>query len=126
MHRTIMPAAFMVFFVIAGCNAGPHHGIIRDAREIWGQEGKHVVVEGTVAKEIWQHMMAPTRTHPHEAYFDIGNQQIVIYSKDPITCSGTVQVAGTVVKIEGSFKDPRRKESCTEYHITVDTWKCLN
>jgi hypothetical protein len=126
MYRFFKPIAFIVFFLIAGCGAALHHAVIRDAGELWGQDGKHVVVEGTVAMEIWQHMIAPSPTYPHATYFDAGKQQIVIYSKDAIACTGAVQVEGTVVKIEGSSKDPRRKETCTEYHIMVDAWKCLN
>jgi hypothetical protein len=111
--------------IFLGCSTIQQE-IIRDAGELWGQDGKHVVVEGTVAKEIWQHMIASTPTHPHETYFDIGKQQAVIYSKDEITCTGTLRVEGTVLKIEGSSKNPRRKETVTEYHIMVDAWKCLN
>jgi hypothetical protein len=126
MRRINIIAILPILCIFAGCGTSQHHGIIRDGGELWGQDGKHIVVEGTVAKEIWQHMMAPTRTHPHETYFDIGKQQVVIYSRDAIACTGTVRVEGTAVKIEGSSKNPRRKETCTEYHIMADAWKCLN
>ena len=126
MQKILIMFTFIILFIFTGCGTSQHQGTIRDARELWGLDGKHVVVEGTVAKEIWQHMMAPTRTHPHETYFDIGKQQVVIYSRDEIACTGTVRVEGTVVKIEGSSKDPRRKETCTEYHILVDAWKCID
>lgn len=99
--------------------------VIRDAGALWGREGERVVIEGRVAREIWQHMMAPPAGYGHETYFDMGKSQIVIYSKTPVACGGTVRAEGRVVKIEGSSKDPRRKEACTEYHVAVDSWECL-
>ncbi|MBP7737842.1 MAG: hypothetical protein KA369_17810 [Spirochaetes bacterium] len=109
--------------VSAGCASAP--AVVREGSALWGREGARVVVEGAVAREIWQHMMAPPRGYGHETYFDMGKQQIVIYSKGPIACEGRVRASGTVVKIEGSSKDPRRKEACTEYHVAVDSWECL-
>ncbi len=105
--------------------AKPGQDVIRDGGKLWGREGARVVIEGKVAREIWQHMMAPPSGYGHETYFDMGRLQIVIYSKDIIECGGTVRATGTVVKIEGQSKNPRRKEACTEYHVAVDSWECL-
>jgi hypothetical protein len=114
----------VISFVSAGWAAQTGTAVIRDAGALWGREGAKVVIEGKVAREIWQHMMAPPRGYGHETYFDMGRFQIVLYSKDRIACGGTVRATGTVVKIEGSSKDPRRKEACTEYHVAVDSWEC--
>ncbi len=109
----------------AGWAAKTDPAVIREGGALWGREGARVVIEGKVAREIWQHMMAPPRGYGHETYFDMGKFQIVLYSKDRIECAGTVRATGTVVKIEGSSKDPRRKEACTEYHVAVDSWECI-
>jgi hypothetical protein len=109
----------------AVCATGSGGLVLRESRDVWGKEGARVVIEGKVANEIWQHMMAPAKGYPHETYFDMGRGQIVIYTKNPVECAGIVRASGTVVKLEGSSKDPRRKETCTEYHVAVDSWECL-
>ncbi len=123
MGRLLILLIGAAWCVAIGCASAPD--VIREGRVLWGREGARVVIEGTVAREIWQHMMAPPRGYGHETYFDMGGGQIVVYSKEPIACDGTVRASGTVVKIEGSSKDPRRKEAVTEYHVAIDSWECL-
>lgn len=125
MKRMMVVIIAAALCAASGYAAKPDRGIIRDAGALWGREGARVTIEGKVAREIWQHMMAPPGGYGHETYFDMGRFQIVIYSRDLIECDGTVRATGTVVKIEGSSKNPRRKEACTEYHVAVDSWECL-
>jgi hypothetical protein len=98
---------------------------INSAADLGGRAGEKVVIIGSVSETPWQHMIDTRPSHPRETYFDMGSGQIVVYSKEPIECGGTVRVTGTVVRIEGSSKDPRRKEICAEYHVLADTWECL-
>lgn len=107
------------------CAARSHGPVINDAARLKEFAGKRVEVEGSISTIIWQHMVQPTKEYPIEQYFDIGNYQIVIYMKKPIPCKGAMRVIGTVVELLGSSKDPRRKETVTEYHINVDSWRCL-
>ncbi|TES97565.1 MAG: hypothetical protein E3J90_06740 [Promethearchaeota archaeon] len=42
-------------------------------------------VKGTIAKEIWQHLVLSVREYPYMEYFDLDeDHQIVVYSKDKI------------------------------------------
>ncbi len=123
--KGIMLCVMLCFCANAACATGSGIAIVHNAGELIGREGTHVVIEGKVAQEIWQHMMAPTSSNPHETYFDMGRGQIVIYTKSPVECTGTVRAAGMVVKIEGASKNPRRKETCTEYHVRADSWECF-
>jgi len=125
MKRMMVMILVAALGAVSGHAAKPGRDIIREAGALWGREGAMVTIEGTVAREIWQHMVAPPKGYGHETYFDMGTFQIVIYSKDQIECDGTVRATGTVVRIEGSSKNPRRKEACTEYHVAVDSWECL-
>jgi hypothetical protein len=125
MKRIMVLVVAAIWCAAAGYAAKPGKLVIRDTGALQGREGMRVVIEGRVASEIWQHMMAPPPGYSHETYFDMGGYQIVIYSKELIHCSATVRATGTVLKIEGSSKDPRRKEAVTEYHVAVDSWECL-
>jgi hypothetical protein len=121
---TIVAAACVL---MAGCGSAPAQlrGDVSSAGDLGGKTGGRVVIVGAVSVTPWQHMIDPRPSHPHETYFDMGSGQIVVYSKDPIECGGIVRIVGTVIKIEGSSKDPRRKETCTEYQVQADSWECL-
>lgn len=125
MRITIVVIITAVFCAAAGCDGPRRTDVIRNALQLRGREGSRVVIEGVVSGIMWQHMAAPTSSHPRENYLDMRDLQIVVYSRKDIRCRGTVRIDGTVVKIEGSSRDPRRKEAVDEYHVIADTWECL-
>ncbi len=102
MKKMILMALAAAWSASAGCALKPDTAVIREGGALWAREGARVTIEGKVAREIWQHMMAPPRGYGHETYFDMGRHQIVIYSREHIDCGGTVRATGTVVKLEGS------------------------
>lgn len=89
-------------------------------------EGKSINVVGKISNIMWQHIQTYLETHPHDNYFDLENGfQIIIYSKDPISCDEKVEIIGKVIKVEG-IRDPRSKaDGLSEYHLVVDSWKCI-
>jgi hypothetical protein len=125
MRARIIIACMAISILAGGCAQVRRSDEIGDPAGLGGRVGNRIVIVGTVSGTPWQHMVDPRPSHPHETYFDMGGGQIVVYSREPIVCSGTVRVAGTVIRLEGSSKDPRRKETCTEYHVLADTWECL-
>ena len=90
-------------------------------------EGNSIKIIGKISNIMWQHIQTYIETHPSMNYFDLEDGfQIIIYSRNPISCSDKVEIIGKVIKVEGS-KDPRSKipdEHC-EYHLIVDSWKCI-
>ncbi|WXG46471.1 MAG: hypothetical protein WED05_07410 [Candidatus Atabeyarchaeum deiterrae] len=98
--------------------------VIKDASDLENYVGKKVAVEGTISNIYWQHLIDSPPTHPKSSYFDIGNSQIVIYSKEDINCSEKLRIVGTVIKLGGQRK-PDRKETATEYHIVVDNCESM-
>jgi hypothetical protein len=99
--------------------------LVMDASRLKDYEGKKVIVEGKISKIYWQHIIDNPRTHPVSSYFDIGNTQIMIYSKKEIECKGRLRIKGTVIKLGGGEKKPNRKETATEYHLVLDDYECL-
>ena len=88
--------------------------------------GKIVKIKGKVAEEIWQHMTTIVNSHNNMEYFDLdGNYQIVVYSKEPLSRKGKIELTGEVIKVEGKSKDPRSKihDDFSEYQLIVDSWK---
>ena len=88
--------------------------------------GKIVKIKGRVAEEIWQHMTTIVNSHNNMEYFDLdGNYQIVVYSREPISRKGKIELTGEVIKVEGKSKDPRSKihDDFSEYQLIVDSWK---
>ena len=103
--------------------------MVKDASELQNYEGKVVSVEGKIAEVIWQHLIKSPETHPVMTYFDIGDYQIVVYSKDELGCGNCkckLKITGTVIKVEGKSKSPKSDEIYTEYHIAADKWECLD
>jgi hypothetical protein len=119
-------AVFMAFLVIAaGCAGAPVRSNVRDIPELLKNEGMPVTLRGEITGIMWQHMVAPSGDYREVTYVDFGKSQIVAYSKKPISCRGPVELTGTVIKLTGESRDPRRKESVDEYHVLVDSWTCL-
>lgn len=91
--------------------------------------GKIVKIIGKIAKEIWQHLTTLVDSHPFMNYFDLDDgYQIVIYTKDSLSCSEKIEIVGKLIKVEGKRKNPRSKihDEYFEYQLLVDSWKCLD
>lgn len=90
--------------------------------------GKKVKIVGKLAKEIWQHITMFVDSHPFMHYFDLDDgHQIVIYTKDNLTCNEKIETTGELIKAEAKHKNPRSKitDKYFEYQLIVDSWKCL-
>jgi hypothetical protein len=125
MKARIAAVLAAAILITGGCAPVKPSGEIRDAVGLGSQVGKKIVIMGTVSDMPWQRMIDPRPSHPHETYFDMGSSQIIVYSREPIECNGTVRITGTVIMLEGSSRDPRRKETCTEYQVLADSWECM-
>ena len=70
-------------------------------------EGNSIKIIGKISNIMWQHIQTYIETHPPMNYFDLEDGfQIIIYSRNLISCSNKVEIIGKVIKVEGS-KDPR-------------------
>ncbi|MFW9818379.1 MAG: hypothetical protein ACFFE5_02120 [Candidatus Thorarchaeota archaeon] len=93
-----------------------------------GNVEKTVRIIGKLSKVIWQHLTTFFDTHPFMNYFDLDDgYQIVIYTKDSITCEEKIEINGKLIKTENTRKNPRSKinDEYFEYQLLVDSWKCL-
>ncbi|MHA2035378.1 MAG: hypothetical protein ACW972_02590 [Promethearchaeota archaeon] len=91
--------------------------------------GKKVKIVGEIGKAIWQHLTAYYDSHPYMNYFDLNDgHQIVIYTKDSISCKDKIELIGEVIKVESQHKNPRSKisDKFSEYHLITDSWKCVD
>jgi hypothetical protein len=121
MNKFVILLTLAVLFT-AGCSFTGNYTRVTDAATLKNYVGEKVVVTGNISKIIWQHMMGNFEGYPYDYYFDIGDSQIVIYSRKPIGSNEQIRVYGEVVKISGKAKgDPR--EEYSEYHILVDRWE---
>jgi len=90
--------------------------------------GRVITLQGKVSSVMWQHFGTYIEGYPHETYIDLEDHpQIVVYSKEPITCEGPIELTGEVIKIDSSENDPRSKihDGFVEYHLKVESWKCI-
>ena len=93
-----------------------------------GNVDEKVKIIGKVAQEIWQHLTIFSDSHPFMNYFDLNDgYQIVIYTKDSLSCDDKIEIMGKLIKVEGKRKNPRSKihDEYFEYQLLVDSWKCL-
>ncbi|KKK42631.1 hypothetical protein LCGC14_1822780 [marine sediment metagenome] len=96
-----------------------------------GFVGKEIQIIGKIAKEIWQHMTSIVDSYPFMEYFDLDFEnsfQIVIYTKDKISCKNKIEITGKLMKVSGRHKDPRSKihDDFFEYQLAVDSWRCVD
>ncbi|MFX1501036.1 MAG: hypothetical protein ACFFDH_08750 [Promethearchaeota archaeon] len=93
-----------------------------------GNVGNTVKIIGNIAMEIWQHLTTLVDSHPFMNYFDLDDgYQIVIYTKDSLSCTEKIEIVGKLIKVEEKRKNPRSKiqDEYFEYQLLVDSWKCL-
>ena len=89
---------------------------------------KKVKIIGEIGKAIWQHLTTYIDSHPFMNYFDLNDgHQIVIYTKDSISCREKIELVGKIIKVESQHKNPRSKISdrFSEYQLITDSWKCV-
>jgi hypothetical protein len=86
-------------------------------------ENQEVSITGKISSIPWQHLIGSFKGYSRDYYFDVGDDQIVIYSKEEINCTSGLTVYGTVTKVAGHSKDERVNVVYTEYHILVDRWE---
>ena len=90
--------------------------------------GKTLTIKGKITGIMWQHMFQDIEGYPNTNYVDLEeNAQIVVYSKEPITCKGDIEVTGEIIKVGHEKGDPREKipDEYWEYHMIVEYWKCI-
>ena len=90
--------------------------------------GKKVRIVGKIATEVWQHLIMIIDSHPHMNYFDIeDSHQIVIYTKDSLSCEGKIEVIGKLIEAEGRHKNPKSKinDKYSEYQLIVESWESI-
>ena len=90
--------------------------------------GKKITITGKVSTVMWQHFNVSVDGHPHMNYIDLDDtRQVVVYTKDEITCKNAIELTGEVLKIDSKNNDPRSKihDGFIEYQLIVDSWKCI-
>ncbi len=88
-----------------------------------------VVIVGEIAEAIWQHLTTYVDSHPFMNYFDLNDgHQIVIYTKNSISCKEKIEVIGKLIKVESQHKNPRSKisDKFSEFQLITDSWKCVD
>jgi hypothetical protein len=101
---------------------------VEDAKTLSAYEGKKVCVNGKPSQAPWQHLIASPDSFPIPTYFDVGDYQIMVYSKRELACTDPaceIEVKGTVIRVQSEGKHPKADEVLTEYHITIDSWRCI-
>ena len=90
--------------------------------------GKSIKIKGKISDIMWQRITTFVETHPNLNYFDLEDGfQIVVYTKEKITCKNQVEVFGKIIEIRGPPKEAKSKvnDDYVEYHITAESWKCV-
>ena len=89
--------------------------------------GKEVTFIGIRSKIPWQHLIQFFSDRKHIDYLDLDNgEQIVIYSREPITCRAKMRITGELIVTKGKSKRLGAEENDTyiEYQLLVDSWTC--
>lgn len=126
MKYNIVIAVLLINFFFLECNNMDEYHALADTTYMSEYVDKKVILTGKISHVPWQHMIKSVQSHPFTEYFDIGDYQIIIYSKEEIKCEDMLKLYGTVIKVEGKGKRPEPSDDIyTEYHLVVDKWHCL-
>lgn len=129
--KTALPAVSVALCLVLSCASDGAVTTVESAPALDRYVGRNVELRGRISDVVWQHLVGSFPGRPHSYYFDVGSSQIIIYSAAPIDCRDSLAVRGRVVEIRGPSKRPGNEgstkvdESYAEYHILVDTWRCL-
>jgi hypothetical protein len=89
-------------------------------------KGADVDLTGEISDTPWQHMIDIPKKYPYADYFDLDDgDQLVIYTKLPVDCTGEMRLNGKIIEIKGTSKRPGSDEKYTEPQILVDEFECL-
>ncbi|MBN1948036.1 MAG: hypothetical protein JW797_20375 [Bradymonadales bacterium] len=89
---------------------------------LFEHEGKKVAIIGRVSRTPWQHLIDSIESHPCITYLDLGKNQIVVYSQDPLPEQGDIEIRGTLFRLVGSSKRPGSTDRYTEIQLVADSW----
>ncbi|HEB32437.1 MAG TPA: hypothetical protein ENI15_16450 [Spirochaetes bacterium] len=124
MKHSVMLIIVLVLF--SGCAGKKKYEYLEGTSQLTGYIGKRIVLEGRISTMPWQHMIDDNPDYRYMEYFDVGEDQLVIYSKEKIDCGGLVRLEGSVIQIEGKSKRPGSDEVYREMQITVEGWECAD
>lgn len=88
-------------------------------------EPKKMVVEGWVAREVWQHMVQPQPGMAFHYVDTLTGGQVVVYTKDQLPPGVVLRLEGRELVLDGGSKRPGSKERVTERQLIADTWAPL-
>ena len=72
--------------------------------------GNNVRIQGKISNVMWQHFTIKTNEYPYMQYIDVNETfQIVVYSKEEITCKTNIELKGELFKVGNKGDDPRYK-----------------
>lgn len=116
--------AWLLIVAVSGCRAG-----IRDRDDLAAHLGETVTLKGVLSDTPWQHPVAPPEDHLRISYLDISEKhQVVIYTRDEVTCGETkaMEVKGEVIEIEVPMKRRGNEPPSTlrAIQVVAETWRC--
>ena len=105
-----------ILFIFQGCTSQGNQIV----------KGADVDLAGKISDTPWQHMIIMPQAYPYANYLDLEDgDQLVIYTKKQVNCTGEIKVNGKVIEAEGTSKRPGSDEKYTEPQILVDRFECI-
>ena len=85
-------------------------------------EPKKMVVEGWLAREVWQHMVQPQPGLQLQYVDTVTGGQLVVYVKEKLPEGEVLRLEGHELVLEGRSKRPGSSTPFTERQLVVETW----
>ena len=85
-------------------------------------EPKKMVVEGWLAREVWQHMVQPQPGLKFQYVDTVTGGQLVVYVKEKLPEGEVLRLEGHELLLEGHSKRPGSTTPFTERQLVVETW----
>lgn len=114
---------FFLFLLLLSCSSKDYI-TLKDTSNLNKYVEKRISLKGDISDMPWQHLILYDPDYPYILYFDVNEDQIVIYSKIEIKCKKNLWIFGKVIEVKGTSKRPGSNEPYIEYGILVNTFLC--
>lgn len=115
-------------FVIACSSKDKPLPRVTSTKDIGAHVGEDIEVLGRVNGEISQHVLEYPDGYNYSTYISLDDGDIVVYSKDKITCKAGIRLTGTVVNILRAPVNMAKSETSEvwqEYQLKAKYFGCI-
>lgn len=97
-----------------------------EVQDISKFENRVIFMRGKISEIPYQHLIKIPEGYANISYLDIKNNQIVVYTKEPVKPEKKIELIGKVISVEGLSKKPGSDDKVSEYQLIADYFNYID